>query len=320
MIAILSKNELEQSTEDVIDCLEYSNQEYIRINGNDFLKRVRCVDIKSSIDEIPIAKINISWFRRWFDDSTSEKIVDDTVISNLNSIKLYQHLIKEESSVSTILWSQLREKKWLTNPTELRAGKLKVLITANNLGIEIPETIITTSKDELVKFKNKCKRIVSKSITEVVNFMNKMDNYSTMTVEIKEEDIERLNQTFFPSLFQQLIEKEYEIRTFYLDGKFYSMAIFSQFDPKTTVDFRNYNMKNPNRVVPYTLPEKVEVKLKSLMETLGLSTGSLDIIKSNDGRYVFLECNAVGQYGMVSSPCNYYLDRKIADYLAKNDN
>jgi hypothetical protein len=33
------------------------------------------------------------------------------------------------------------------------------------------------------------------------------------------------------------------------------------------------------------------------------------------GEYVFLEVNPIGQFGMVSAPCNYNLEKKIAQYL-----
>ena len=57
--------------------------------------------------------------------------------------------------------------------------------------------------------------------------------------------------SFAPSLFQSKIEKKYEIRSFYLKGKFYSMAIFSQNDTQTEIDFRRYNDFVPNRTIPY---------------------------------------------------------------------
>ena len=55
------------------------------------------------------------------------------------------------------------------------------------------------------------------------------------------------------------------------------------------------------------------------MKKLKLETGSLDFIKTTDDRLVFLEVNPVGQFGMVSSPCNYYLEKKIAEYLIKQN-
>ena len=93
------------------------------------------------------------------------------------------------------------------------------------------------------------------------------------------------------------------------------MAIFSQNDKQTKVDFRNYNDNKPNRYVPYVLPKNIELKITQLMQKLDLNTGSVDLIKNHDGNYVFLEINPVGQFGMVSEPCNYYLEKIIAEYL-----
>ena len=76
-----------------------------------------------------------------------------------------------------------------------------------------------------------------------------------------------------------------------------------------------YNSKKPNRTAPYKLSPILDKKVKTLMDSLGLKTGSLDFVKTQNGRMVFLEVNPWGQYGMVSGPCNYYLDEKIAKYL-----
>jgi hypothetical protein len=65
------------------------------------------------------------------------------------------------------------------------------------------------------------------------------------------------------------------------------MAIFSQRDSKTQVDFRKYNKKDPNRTVPYKLPISVEKKIVKLMKTLNLNTGSIDLLKSVNGKYYF---------------------------------
>nr|BFF38227.1 hypothetical protein BACY1_00320 [Tenacibaculum mesophilum] len=120
---------------------------------------------------------------------------------------------------------------------------------------------------------------------------------------------------FFPSLVMEKIEKDLEIRTFYLDGNFYSMAIFSQSSKQTMVDFRKHNDKKPNKTEPYKLPKTIEEKLEKLFNKLGLNCGSVDLIVDTKGDFVFLEINPVGQYGMVSIPCNYNLDKIIAKYL-----
>ena len=51
------------------------------------------------------------------------------------------------------------------------------------------------------------------------------------------------------------------------------------------------------------------------MDSLNYNMGSLDVIKTKEGKYVFLEINPYGQFGMTSVPCNYYLDEKIAKFL-----
>jgi glutathione synthase/RimK-type ligase-like ATP-grasp enzyme len=118
-----------------------------------------------------------------------------------------------------------------------------------------------------------------------------------------------------PSLIQRKIDKKYEIRVFYLMGNMYSMAIMSQNKNETEIDFRNYQNQNPNRTLSYELPDEINKKIIKLMDVLKLNSGSIDFIYNTNNEYVFLEVNPVGQYGMVSYPCNYYIEKKIANYL-----
>jgi glutathione synthase/RimK-type ligase-like ATP-grasp enzyme len=131
--------------------------------------------------------------------------------------------------------------------------------------------------------------------------------------------VQGMGETFFPSIIQEEIEKEIEIRVFIAEAKFYSMAIFSQNSGRTDVDFRNYDHNKPNRNVPYTLPLKVKSAIKRLMKGLGINTGSVDLIKNKAGEYYFLEVNPSGQYGMVSQPCNFNINRDIAEILIKHN-
>jgi ATP-GRASP peptide maturase of grasp-with-spasm system len=197
-------------------------------------------------------------------------------------------------------------------------NKLTVINKAKKLKIHTPNTLVSNSKNDLLDFfilNNKS--IITKTIGEVEAFDFEDRSYALFTEVITDEKIEKLPNVFFPSLFQQMIEKSYEIRSFYIDGDFYSMAIFSGSDQKTKVDFRKYNQTKPNRTVPYQLPSNLELKLHKLMLELGLNTGSIDLIKSIDNKYYFLEVNPVGQFGMVSKPCNYFLEKIVANKLKK---
>ncbi len=81
------------------------------------------------------------------------------------------------------------------------------------------------------------------------------------------------------------------------------------------VDYRDKDkIRNP-RTIPFKLPKNIEDKLVLLMKQLNLNTGSIDIIKTFDGRYVFLEVNPIGIYDEISINCNYYLNKKVAEWL-----
>jgi hypothetical protein len=159
------------------------------------------------------------------------------------------------------------------------------------------------------------KTLITKAISESVHLYNNQCGFiMNYTGGINTKHIVKDNhRTTY--LIQEKVEKLFEIRSFYLEGNFYSMAMFSQQNEKTKDDFRNYDFSNPIRTVPFKLPIEVEAKLRNLMNVLTLNTGSIDIAYNSRKEYIFFEVNPVGQYGMVSNPCNYNLDREIAKSL-----
>ncbi|MGB3467497.1 MAG: grasp-with-spasm system ATP-grasp peptide maturase, partial [Cyclobacteriaceae bacterium] len=194
-------------------------------------------------------------------------------------------------------------------------NKLRVLNKALEFGIKIPQTYITTSSTDYKQFSKEGPLIV-KPISNAPTIHSNKKKYLSYTAEVKNLD-HLESESFAPSQFQRLIEKKYEIRAFLLKREFYSMAIFSQEDEQTKTDFRQYNDVKPNRNVPFKLPEELEEKLLKLADFFNLETGSFDLIKTKDNEYIFLEVNPEGQFGMVSYPCNYYLEKKMAEALIK---
>ena len=72
-------------------------------------------------------------------------------------------------------------------------------------------------------------------------------------------------------------------------------------------------------MISYKLPGELEAKLDSLMKNLNLNSGSIDIIKTVKDEYIFLEVNPVGQFVGYGVPTNYYLEKKVAEWLIKNN-
>jgi ATP-GRASP peptide maturase of grasp-with-spasm system len=331
MILILSKKNHETSTESVMDWLNFLGGKYKRLNGGDFLFDCNLILNNEGFFfkdiEIPLDKIEVIWNRRWLDEDFIFSIMEGAEFDMQNTIEINMHLSKEINVISKFFFQFLKDKKWLSAPEEMAHNKLEVLSVASKYGLKTPFTIVTTRKSELIKLRKEKNRIISKNISDPAMFFTKTKSdedilgfgYSTKTIEVDDELIEQVSDSFFPSLFQELVNKDFEIRVFYLDGNFYSMAIFSQLDEKTMIDFRNYDTIKPIRYIPYTLPSDIEGKLRKLIQYFNYTTGSIDIVKSIEGEYFFLEFNPVGQFGMTSKPCNYYLEKKIAEYLINQD-
>ncbi len=192
--------------------------------------------------------------------------------------------------------------------------KLSNLLLAQSFGLKIPKTEVFNA------YKVGGKKIspinkISKAITNIyrVRTEEKLQE-GPGTFRIKK--LPKRAQYFTPSLLQKEVDKDFEIRSVYLLGNFYSMAIFSQNDEQTKLDYRNYNRTKPNRNVPFSLPKSIETKLESIAKELGLKFCSFDLIRDNAGEYVFIEVNPEGQIGWVSRNCNYNIELKIAKYLA----
>lgn len=234
---------------------------------------------------------------------------------------MLKHLRSENIEAKEAFYYCIEDgKKILGNFERSSLNKISMLLAAKKRGIDIPVTLVTNRKSTLLEFMKANPRLITKAIQEGYDFSLERDGkyefYLSYTEELDQDFIQSVPETFFPSLFQEKLDKELDIRVFFLDGKCYAMAIFSQLDDQTNVDFRKYNKKVNNRNVPYKLPDGLEEQISLLMKDLVLNTGSIDIIKTKNGRFVFLEVNPVGQYGMTSIPCNYHLDKKIAEYLA----
>ena len=223
-----------------------------------------------------------------------------------NTVQSYLHS-KLERSAQFCLGSYTKE---------IHNNKLINLTIAQESGLNVPKYNAISSKKALLKFKQEFDKIVIKPAWNLASFVQDGINYNTKnTVLSNENDFANISDSFLPSFVQEYIDKKYELRVFFLKGKFYSMAIFSQLDEQTKLDYRNYNRTKPNRTVPYQLPSIIEKKLQAFMEGMGLDTGSIDIIFGTDNKYYFLEVNPVGQFEWLNENCNYYIEKEIANLL-----
>jgi ATP-GRASP peptide maturase of grasp-with-spasm system len=334
MICVLSQSFLEDTTDAVMDWLRAWQVPHLRINGGDmddhggpsFSVGAAGAKAEMAIDGVPVDldQVKVVWYRRWAYNNRHRNgslFADAAHATGENIYSVYSHLNGEMRTVSSFLFTLMESAEWLGRPSTTSPNKLRALKLAAEAGLDIPETLVTTEVDVLREFIQKHGSVVAKPASDTFTLTVEGKMLAVYTSVVSDSSLNSGTwEGSFPSLFQEKLEKKYEIRTFYLDGAFYSMGMFTQQKASTQVDFRRYSLSDPARTVPYQLPTDIEKKLRVLMTALRLDTGSIDMVRTTDGRFVFLEVNPVGQFGMVSYPCNYFLEKKVAGALVERLN
>jgi len=316
------------STNCVVDYLNYLGEKVVRINGDDDVYKFESINkygiyFRNTItgEIINLKEAKACWWRRtgisyrhFIDTGINKNLLIDGIDITLFTKDRNQYFIDEFSALKNYVFNSVYEhcKINLGKPL-FNLNRLIVMDIAEKHGLKTPDYEVIHNGKQLLKAKTELGGAVTKAISNGI--YDDIDNHRFYTyTELLEEDFYRDNQknVFFPSLITGLVKKKIEIRTFYIEGHFFSMAVYSQSNEKTKVDFRKYAN---NRFEPYKLPDEIEEKLKKIFEDLKLNCGSVDLIVDKDGEYIFLEINPVGQYSMTSDPCNYNLDKIITNYL-----
>jgi ATP-GRASP peptide maturase of grasp-with-spasm system len=316
-MAIIQSSSDDRSTDDVIQWLEHKN--YTKTKKFFDKTELENIDIFFDNNELKLEINNIDitenfWYRRG-EFAEQKKVILDCPIEELIIAN------KKENIKPIIDFLSIGNSKNdnINSFKDNSVLKLKMLKYCIELKIRIPKTFITNKSKDITKRFNSDEKIIVKSIENPTIKVDYFNYWIILDPVIKILSFNELTSTKHfktqPSLFQEYIEKQFEIRTFYLNGKFKSMAIFSQQNEKTKEDFRNYDYSKPNRNVPFQLPKALEKKLHKLMLKLDLNCGSFDIIYTPDGKYYFLEVNPIGQFQWLSQNCNYFIERMIAKTL-----
>ncbi len=301
MIYIVSES-FDISTNKVLEWIHFFKKDFRRINTD-----TNHLDVSINIDENNSFLENTFWIRRGY----------FPFVSNELKGSIYQKHLKSEYFKIHYFLEKFGKKVIGSYGKEANNNKLINFIEAKKVGLLTPHSILTNSKKELLNFTKPNKRYIVKPIES--NFTYSNEEFYINGHEISILDLEIVPENFGLTYFQEYIEKQFEIRVFFIEDEYFPMAIFSQNDEKTKIDFRNYNTEKPNRCVPFILPSNILEKLKHFTRNNNYSTGSFDLIYSTDHEYVFLEINPMGQFDWLSVHCNYNIEKRIAEILIKKD-
>jgi len=209
--------------------------------------------------------------------------------------------------------------------------KASQLALAQSLGFEIPHTLITNDPSELLEFhREQSGRIVSKvyhrniqqpqmgeaQMGEAGGAGSEPCAYVCMTQIVSNRDLGYASSIrHAPVIFQSYVRKQIELRVTVVGQKVLTAAIHSQATHRTRHDWRHADLQH-TRYTPYTLPAEIETRCLELVARMGLCFGTIDLVLTPEGRYVFLEINPSGQWRWVETMSGLPIADSIAELLA----
>ncbi|MDR3409488.1 MAG: hypothetical protein P4L87_00835 [Formivibrio sp.] len=253
---------------------------------NDGVSSIRILDSGRMVDTTSIRSV---WYRR--PGELKAQSVDDQFIASY---------IEQQSTafLRGFYFQTHTYTLWINSLTAMHAARHKMvqLQLARKIGLRVPRTLVTNNPSQAVRFISAIERLCVKSIGDHHARASEFI-YPYLTVRTSREEImERASDIFAcPTMIQEYIDKQFDVRVIVFGGAIYAFAIYSQENRESIVDFRAVS---PAELMhkPIILPDDLVGLIQDLMSRQGLVFGALDFVYGMDGAYYFLENNVNGQW------------------------
>lgn len=289
----------------VINKFNKQNIPYKRFNCEDILKSDSSIHFSKgfSYSILGESEFNSVWFRR----TQFPQIDGLSGGEKLYVLNEIDGLIKNLSSILDV--------DWLSQPMHVynAENKLLQLKIAQEIGFQVPPTLVTTSTEEVKKFyKENEENIIVKPIAHTRIDNGDKANF-IFTNKVLKSHISNIDQyDITPCIFQRNIDKKYEVRVTVVGDTIFAAAVNSQNKLDTKIDWRR--LKLP--FYKTELPNDVRDKCVEIVKMLKLEFGAIDLIKDTDGNYIFLEINPNGQWVWIENDTGLEISSAIIKKLA----
>jgi RimK-like ATP-grasp domain len=200
--------------------------------------------------------------------------------------------------------------------------KIRQLQLAAQLGFELPPTLVTNDPDQALDF---VRATNGHAVSKQVGFADvaraadgepgNWNAYVRYTERVTHRDlahIEALRRC--PVILQAEVAKRHELRVTVVGDDVFAVAIHSQQNPRTSLDWRRYDdARTLHEIV--SLPADVAERCVQMTSALGLGYAAFDLIVTHDDRHVFVEVNPNGQYLWLEQLTGIPISEAVAAYL-----
>lgn len=253
--------------------------------------------------QIILGEVGAVWNRRIRPFTLHEDLTDQTS-------RLFAWSESNEAMLG--VWYSLR-CFWMNPPTtdEISQRKIRQLQVAREVGLTIPETVVTNDPSVARDFV----RLYGPGNVIRKAFRN-LPEAPRETSVVSEQDLELIDSVrYAPVTFQRFVPAALDLRVTVVEEDVFAASIASA--PGYDTDYRSG--LNFAKVAPYELPDDVRSNLLEFMRTFGLKYGAVDFRVTPDGEHVFLEVNPAGEYLFVSERTNQPIPTAIAACLDRHD-
>jgi len=209
---------------------------------------------------------------------------------------------------------------WINNPHANQAARRKFpqIRMAAALGLRVPRTLVTNDAAAARAFHDDLDgRLLCKSMS-AIGFEDGEQYRPIFSRRVTPDEFAaHLGQiALCPSLLQEYIDKDHELRVTIVGDDLFCCRIDSQGIEGAETDWRRVDpFAVPHRIVPP--PPGVEQALRATLSRYGLRFGTFDLIVTPAGEPVFLELNPNGQWLWIEMITGAAMGEAMADLLAE---
>lgn len=292
---------------------QYLDEPFLLLNTRDILQgnalTYSVQDGKTVISKAgrQIKNVQSIWYRRWMLVQGFElPVAEGKQKYAQDSIKYFNRL----------LFTQFADALWVSDffAIEKANDKLWQLQVAASLGLNIPDTLITTSASEAQEFVGAHKSVIAKP------------NYSARYEQGDKEYVfftSRVNSStdfsglhLAPAILQEEVPVKHELRITVVGKTVFAASVrIDKSEINHIRDWRLPNLANDATIEAFDLPRNISDKCVALVKKLGLQFGAIDMIVDTKDRYWFLENNPSGQWGFVEEATGQPIGKAIAELL-----
>jgi glutathione synthase/RimK-type ligase-like ATP-grasp enzyme len=219
---------------------------------------------------------------------------------------LRNHCQKNYMELFDTLCTAYREKFWVSNPniTDLAEIKMYQLRVANQVGFNICNTLVSNTAKDVVLFCQNKELVVSKTMTQtriVIDGVKRsapVSEIKTSDELIKDVLLKELGLKLNPYIFQDYVGGIVH-RVTVVNNEVFAMKTIP-LKPEFLYDSRVIMLSDEySENLTSEIPDNIKSMCLEYLKHFNLRYGAFDLIETEAGDFVFLECNPNGQWGFV---------------------